>query len=181
MLDCFYGILACVNIFVYIRRMETLVEKYKGIHPGVVLDRELAKKGLKKRPFALGLNIYPQHLNELTKAKRGITAELAIKIDEVLGLEEGTMFLLQAHYELKRARLKMQSRPDFKVLRKALFWDTNIEQIDWQKQAAWVIKRVFERGDDQEKNEISRFYGKEKICQVTGNDSIEGNSFNPGP
>ncbi|EDM38930.1 hypothetical protein PBAL39_22695 [Pedobacter sp. BAL39] len=157
--------------------METLIEKYKGIHPGLVLERELAKKGLKKRPFALGLQIYPQQLNELTKAKRGITAELAIKIDEVLGLEEGTMFLLQAYYELKKARIKMQSRPDFEMLRKALFWDTNIDHIDWQRQAAWVIKRVFERGNDQEKKEIVRFYGKDKICQVTGSDKIEENHF----
>ncbi len=141
----------------------------------MVLERELTKRGLKKRPFALDLHIYPQQLNELTKAKRGITAELAIKIDEALGLEEGTMFLLQAYYELKKAKIKMQSRPNFEILRNALFWDANIDQIDWQNQANWVIKRVFERGNEDEKTEISRFYGKKKIKEVTGSDKINGN------
>ncbi|MDQ0640060.1 addiction module HigA family antidote [Pedobacter sp. W3I1] len=155
--------------------MEALIEKYKGIHPGMVLERELTKRGLKKRPFALDLHIYPQQLNELTKAKRGITAELAIKIDGALGLEEGTMFLLQAYYELKKAKIKMQSRPNFEILRNALFWDANIDQIDWQNQANWVIKRIFERGNDDEKTEISRFYGKKKIQEVTGSDKINGN------
>ena len=27
--------------------------KYKGIHPGIILERELEKRSLKKRPFAL--------------------------------------------------------------------------------------------------------------------------------
>jgi hypothetical protein len=39
-----------------------------------------------------------------------------------------------------------------------LFWDTDITKIDWQKQSAAVILRIFERGNDIEKEEIKRFY-----------------------
>jgi hypothetical protein len=52
------------------------------------------------------------------------------------------------------------------VLRKSLFWDTAIPQIDWKKQARAVIERVFERGDDEEKEELTRFYGQEKVQSV---------------
>ncbi len=37
--------------------------KYKGIHPGIILDRELKKRSLKQRPFALSINEHPQTFN----------------------------------------------------------------------------------------------------------------------
>ena len=53
--------------------------------------------------------------------------------------------------------------PNLLVLNKALFWDTDFEQIDWTRQALAVIQRVFERGDENEKEEIIRFYGAKKV------------------
>ena len=50
--------------------MELAIEMYKGIHPGIILERELKKRNLKKRSFALSLQEYPQTLNNITK---GIT------------------------------------------------------------------------------------------------------------
>jgi hypothetical protein len=44
-----------------------------------------------------------------------------------------------------------------------LFWDTDINNIDWQKQYKAVIRRVFERGNEKEKSEITRFYGLQKV------------------
>lgn len=88
--------------------MEAMIEKYKGIHPGMVLERELKKRNLKKAPFALSLPEYPQTLNEITKGKRGLTPALALKIDTALGFEVGTMFILQAYYEIKKEKEKRQ-------------------------------------------------------------------------
>ena len=47
-----------------------------------------------------------------------------------------------------------------------LFWDTKMEKIDWKKQKKAVIKRVFERGNEIEKKEITRFYGKEIVNEI---------------
>ncbi len=44
-----------------------------------------------------------------------------------------------------------------------MFWDTDIIIIDWSKQYKAVIQRIFERGNEAEKEEIIRFYGQEKI------------------
>lgn len=168
----------CKQICLYLI-MESIIEKYKGIHPGFILDRELKKRKLKKGPFALSLKEYPQVLGAITKGKRGITPELSLKIDHALGLEEGTMLVLQAHHEIKQVKQNSiyDIHPDLTVLRKALFWDTDITKIDWQKQYKPVIHRVFERGNDDEKREILRFYGEDKVKSVTGSAEITNNGL----
>jgi len=161
--------------------MEALIEKFKGVHPGAILERELEKRNIKKGPFAISLQQYPQVINEITKKRRGMTASLALKIDRALGFEEGTMYLLQAYYETKleldKEIITFQKKPDLSLLRKSLFWDTDIEKIDWGKQYKAVIQRVFERGNDAEKTELLKFYGKKKIKEVTGSDDIAGNKI----
>ena len=149
--------------------MKSVIEKYKGIHPGMILDRELKKRNLKKGRFALSLHEYPQTLNDITKGKRGLTPALSLKIDNALELEEGTMLILQAYYEIEKEKQKInaQKHPDFAIIRKVLFWDTDINKIDWERQHKSVIKRVFERGNEEEKKEILRFYGKQKVEEVT--------------
>ena len=52
------------------------------------------------------------------------------------------------------------------ILSKALFWDTDIQHIDWERQYKTVIQRVFELGNENDKNEIIRFYGAEKVNQA---------------
>lgn len=159
--------------------MEPILEKFKGIHPGLILERELSKRKIKKGPFALSLQEYPQTLNELTKGRRGLTPALSLKIDNALGLEEGTMLLLQAYYEIKMQKQKNDAflLPDLSVLRKALFWDTNINKIDWQQNYKAVIKRVFERGNEDEKSEIIKFYGEEKVKSTIGTAQLSENQL----
>lgn len=68
--------------------------KYKGIHPGIVLKRELDKRAIKQRPFALSLQEHPQTLNAIIKGKRTLNTALALKIEEKLDLQEGTLAIL---------------------------------------------------------------------------------------
>jgi len=58
--------------------------------------------------------------------------------------------------------------PDLSKLRRVLFWDTNMDTIDWEKYKNAVIIRVFERGDAEEQKEIIRFYGKETVDEIWG-------------
>ncbi|WPU93730.1 hypothetical protein SNE25_30900 [Mucilaginibacter sabulilitoris] len=55
------------------------------------------------------------------------------------------------------------NRPDISKLRRILFWDTDFDKIDWQRQKNAVIRRVWERGNEDEKKEIQRFYGIDNI------------------
>lgn len=144
--------------------MNIYIEKYKGIHPGIILEREFKKRGLQQRPFALSIGEHPQTLNAITKGKRKLNTALALKIEEKLGLEEGTLALLQTYFNINEEKSKLnQNTPNLLLLRKSLFWDTEINNIDWSKQYRAVIQRIFERGNECEKDEIIRFYGAEKV------------------
>ncbi|MFV0269372.1 MAG: DUF6922 domain-containing protein [Draconibacterium sp.] len=85
---------------------------------------------------------------------------------------------MQAYYDIEQQR-KIQARnklPDLKLLRPVLFWDTDINSINWEKSKASVIRRTFERGNDQEILEIIHFYGKRKVqailAQISNRSSV---------
>jgi plasmid maintenance system antidote protein VapI len=140
----------------------------KGIHPGLALERELKKRGLAKGPFALSINEFPQTISAITKGKRGMNTPLALRIENALGIEEGFFMTLQVFYEIKEEKRRQDepTRPDLKLLRPALFWDTQLDKIDWKRQKRAVIERIWERGNETEKAEISRFYGKKEVDNI---------------
>jgi plasmid maintenance system antidote protein VapI len=142
--------------------MNSIIQQIKGIHPGLFLDRELKKRGLAKGPFALSIGEYPQTLSAITHGKRGMNPSLAIRIEEALGMEEGTLMVLQAYHDVKVEKAKMHSKqiPDLSKIRPALFWDTDINKIDWIKSKRFIIERIEERGNESEKEEIKRFYDR---------------------
>lgn len=147
--------------------MKTLSQKYKGIHPGIVLERELLKRGLKQRPFSIAVGEFPQTFNAIIKGKRNLPTSLALKIERELGLKEGELVLLQTYFDIEREKQKLPKRtPDLQKIRKTLFWDTDFEKLDWERYANSIIKRVFERGNELEKEEIIRFYGMKKVEQA---------------
>lgn len=139
----------------------------KGLHPGLVIERELKKRKLRKNSFALKLQEYPQTLTAITKGRRGITTSLALKIEKTLGFDEGFLMMLQVYFDIEVEKKKqIQNKPNLKLIRPVLFWDTKFENIDWIKQKKAVIKRVFERGNEDEKNEIKRFYGEDTVKKI---------------
>jgi plasmid maintenance system antidote protein VapI len=151
--------------------MKTILDTIKGIHPGYVLERELEKRHLRKRQFALSLGEFPQTLTAITKGKRRMNTPLALKIEKLLAIEEGYFMVLQVYYDIEQEKKKENKqlniqKPNLSLLRKVLFWDTDIKKIDWQKQKKAVIKRIFERGNEEEKKEISRFYGCDTVNAI---------------
>lgn len=52
-----------------------------------------------------------------------------------------------------------------KVL-KNLFWDSNFEKIDYQKNASTVIERILDLGDIEQIKVMLKHYDTEKIKQV---------------
>lgn len=140
----------------------------KGIHPGIILDRKLKERKLKKGRFAISISEYPQTLTAITKGKRAMNPCLALKIEEALGLEEGYLMVLQAYFDMKQEKLRQHAnnRPDLSKIRSGIFWDTDLNQIDWHTQRRAVIERVIERGSEEEKAEIKRFYGQSTFNEI---------------
>jgi hypothetical protein len=45
------------------------------------------------------------------------------------------------------------------------FWDVDQSTLDYDKYANFVIIRVMERGNDQDMEEVIRYYGKEAVIR----------------
>ena len=155
----------------------------KGIHPGVILDRELKKRKMPKRRLAMSIGEYPQLLGDITKGKRRINPALSIRLGDALGIDESFFAVLQAYYDIEQQKKKQaqNEHPNLRLLRPVLFWDTDINSINWAKSKTSVIRRVFERGNEQEIREIIRFYGEQEtqtiLARISSRSSILENNM----
>lgn len=152
--------------------MDNNLSLIKGIHPGLILERELKRRKLAKGKFALSINEFPQTLVSIIKGKRRMNPALSLKIDNALGFEEGYFMVLQVFYDIDLVKRKLAKdyHPDLSKIRPAVFWDTDIKLIDWNKNRTVIISRIFERGNEQEINEIIDFYGSESIMSILRED-----------
>ena len=153
-----------VNKFVYLcekdKIMDSRIDIIKGIHPGKFIERELKKGNLTQRSLAEATGIPYQTINAIIAGRRNLTTEQAIKIDSVLNLEEVFFSILQVYYDIKQYREKELANlyTGSPRIRRILFWDTDFDKINWGKYKDAVIKRVLERGNEEEINEIQNFY-----------------------
>lgn len=148
--------------------MNNLINTLKGIHPGVILERELKNRRISKGQFALSIREYPQTISAIITGRRDMNTSLALRIEMELGIDEGFFMTLQVFYDIKQEKKKLSEtyHPDFLKFRPALFWDTDFKKIDWISQKKAVIRRVFERGNMTEKKEILNFYGHNTVKDI---------------
>ena len=146
--------------------MKSKLEILKGVHPGKVIERELLKKNLSKRQFALSIKEHPQTLGSIIKGNRNLNVALSLKIEQELGFEEGFLMTLQVFHDIKLAKRDVNYKPDLTKLRKGTFWDTTFDRIDWKLMKRSVIQRIYSYGDETEQEEINRFYGKDEVEKI---------------
>lgn len=141
--------------------MRSKIDILKGIHPGKIIGRDLQKRNLSQRTFAASIGQHSQTLNAVITGRRNLTTEMALKIEQAFGYEEGFLLTLQAFYEIAayKNRMASDSVSGTPAIRRSLFWDTDFDTIDWGRHKRAVIGRVLERGNEAEKREIARFYG----------------------
>jgi hypothetical protein len=51
-------------------------------------------------------------------------------------------------------------------LSKSIFWDTDIQSLDFDRHACFVITRVFERGRKSDQQAILNYYGEHEIINT---------------
>ena len=49
---------------------------------------------------------------------------------------------------------------------KRIFWDIDVERLDYYAKSSFIIERVFERGDVDDIRHCRRYYGDEKVSEV---------------
>ncbi len=141
------------------------IDKIKGIHPGYILKRELSKRGIKSSELASNIDEHKQTISAIINRKRKITPSLSIKLSKTFDVPPDYFMHLQASYEVEMtaSSLSKEKKPNLSKFREVLFWDTDIKTLDWNKQKRAIIKRVLERGNDTETEELINFYGKKII------------------
>lgn len=144
-------------------------KRVKGIHPGAILKRELKRRSIKAVVLANSIDEYPQTINAITKEKRGINPKLSIKLGNYFNIEKDYFILLQASFEVKSAIQKSYVNPLIDKVRNSIFWDTNFSKIDLIKNKRSIIKRILERGNKSEINELILIYSKAIIKEELRN------------
>lgn len=80
------------------------------IHPGeMLLEEFLVPSGRSQSAFAREIGWTRARLNEFVKGKRGVTAEAALDLAEVLGTSPRLWMNLQATYDLNEASRKRRA------------------------------------------------------------------------
>ena len=74
------------------------------IPPGEVLAEELNARGMTQKELATRLGRPAQAINEIIKAKKAITPETAIGLEQVLGIDAQFWTHIEADYRLTLAR-----------------------------------------------------------------------------
>ena len=75
------------------------------IHPGEVILKEfLEPMGISQSALARATGVPPRRINEVVLAKRGISADTAIRLARAFGVSERFWLGLQADYDLEEAR-----------------------------------------------------------------------------
>jgi addiction module HigA family antidote len=81
------------------------MKKLRNIHPGEVLLEEFLKpQELSQNAVARDIGVPPRRINEIVLAKRGISADTAIRLARYFGNSEQFWMSLQAEFDLEEAR-----------------------------------------------------------------------------
>src|SRR2546427_400507 len=72
------------------------------VHPGAVVLDELDERGITQATLAARIGVLPKTINELCRGKRGISAEMAVKLSKALGASPQFWLNLQNNWELSQ-------------------------------------------------------------------------------
>jgi antitoxin HigA-1 len=75
---------------------------YTPIHPGEILKDELEELGLSQTILAKHIGVLPKTINEICRGKRGISAEMSMKLSKALGGSHQFWLNLQNNWEISR-------------------------------------------------------------------------------
>lgn len=80
------------------------------VHPGAVLIDELEERGITQTALAQHICVLSKTVNEICRGKRGISAEMAVKLSLALGASPEFWMNLQKNWELSQVDRKAVGR-----------------------------------------------------------------------
>ena len=89
------------------------------IHPGRLLKRELAARGLSANRFALAIRVPSGRITDILHGKRGVTPDTALRFARFFGNSADFWMNLQTRYDLGVAEKELGPRIAREVQRAA--------------------------------------------------------------
>ena len=87
------------------------MEKLAPIHPGEVLMEDFIEGfGITQHKLALSIGVPPRRVNEIVHAKRGITADTALRLGRYFGTTAQFWLNLQDRFELDLVQDRIQDQ-----------------------------------------------------------------------
>ena len=86
------------------RMIANNIEPHYLTHPGEVIKDELEFRGISQRRLAVEIGVPASQLNEVLNAKRPLNTEMALLIEQALGLDAAPLLSLQMKYNLLTAK-----------------------------------------------------------------------------
>ncbi|MDP9440191.1 MAG: HigA family addiction module antitoxin [Actinomycetota bacterium] len=89
---------------------------YPPIHPGEMLREEwLEPLGMNVNQLANALGVARQNVYDIANEKRGVSAEMALRLARWSGMRPGFWLGLQSHYDLETAKMESGERIEREV------------------------------------------------------------------
>lgn len=88
--------------FFYFSTMKKEKNHITPVHPGEVLQDELKELEISQSALAKHVGVLPKTINEICRGKRGLSAEMAVKLSRALGAAPQFWLNLQNNWELSQ-------------------------------------------------------------------------------
>ena len=87
------------------------MKKLTPMHPGEIPGEDfLRPMGVSQSRLDRDISVSPRRINEISRGKRGITADTALRFARYFGTTAEFWMTLQQRYELERLKDRMESR-----------------------------------------------------------------------
>lgn len=135
-------------------------ETYKGIPVGSIIKRDLKKRGFSQKMLSKSILIPYATLNKILNNHRQLNGYYAEKIESFLDYEPTLLIRLQNYIIKKNNSYKqIATYGEIPEIRKCVFWDVDINSLDWLKNKDFIIERAKRYANKREIEAISKFYG----------------------
>lgn len=129
--------------------------------PGQLISAALAEKGWNQRVLAIVLGVDETGVNRLVADKRPVTAELAVMLEELLGIPADALLEVQKSYDLAKARITVM--PDRRrYIRAHLFGGLPVGEMI---KRGWIRAGGVRDIGNVEK-ELTKFFGVDSPDQI---------------
>lgn len=129
--------------------------------PGQLIEALLEKRGWSNRVLATVLEVEETGISKLIAAKKAVTPELAISLEEVFGIPAEQFLILQRNLDLAKARIITRPNPS-RALRAKIFAELPVVEII---KRGWLNVEDI-RALDAVEDAVTKFFGAQSLSQI---------------